>query len=266
MERLALILIALTIVIFMIKYVEPMITGFFIGFGEPTNATWFNTSWHYRFRVEITSTVERSNWPVEIEVNFSELLPYGTFDENSIRVFEYNSNGNLLYEVPSQFEKSENYSSSNAVGELVFLLNGTTLENQKRIFYVYYDSLENGPKEERSYQIPFYYQVSEDKRFVNINTTDLAFYIDTSRLNYSGIYKVVRKSDGIEIVSSEESEKPIEYTELYNGTHVLTFDLRNNFSLFLGPVRSVLIQEGPEVESSTFEKTKELSLVKKYYF
>ncbi|MCS7093981.1 MAG: NEW3 domain-containing protein [Candidatus Aenigmarchaeota archaeon] len=250
----------------MIKYVEPMITGFFIGFGEPTNATWFNTSWHYRFRVEITSNVERSNWPVEIEVNFSELLPYGTFDENSIRVFEYSSNGNLLYEVPSQFEKSENYSSSNAVGELVFLLNGTTLENQKRIFYVYYDSLENGPKEERSYQIPFYYQVSEDKRFVNINTTDLAFYIDTSRLNYSGIYKVVRKSDGIEIVSSEESEKPIEYTELYNGTHVLTFDLRNNFSLFLGPVRSVLIQEGPEVESSTFEKTKELSLVKKYYF
>ncbi|MFH7880735.1 MAG: NEW3 domain-containing protein [Candidatus Aenigmatarchaeota archaeon] len=266
MEKTIIILASLLVVLILIFYIKPFITGLFIGFGQPTNATWFNTTWHYRFRIEVTPSFQVNDWPIEIKINFSDLIPYGTFDENSIRVFEYDENGNILYEVPSQFDKDDGYSESNALGELIFVLNGTTLENQKRIFYVYYDIVENGVKERKEYEIPFYYFVDSDKKQVNVNTSDLAFYIDTSRQNYSGIYAVVRKSDEIYIVNVDESQKPIEYTELYNGTDILTFDLRNNVSLIVGPVRLTLIQKGYEVESSSFQKTNELFLVKKYHF
>ena len=108
----------------------------FVGFGSPTNAPWFNVSWHYRLRLEVNATdYIITNWPVEEQINFSDLLKSGTFDINSTRVFEYSQSGVLLQEVPSQFDIDENYNASNAFGTLVFLMNGTTQANNTRIFY-----------------------------------------------------------------------------------------------------------------------------------
>ena len=103
------------------------LTGMFIGYGTPQNAEWWNISWHYRTRLEIQSTqYERVDWPVEQRMNFSDLLPSGNFDVNSVRVFEYSS-GHAIYEVPSQFEPDDGFDANgNAVGTLVFMLNGTS--------------------------------------------------------------------------------------------------------------------------------------------
>ncbi|MEM5881816.1 MAG: hypothetical protein QXR71_04530, partial [Candidatus Aenigmatarchaeota archaeon] len=100
------------------------ITGYFIGFGGLSNATWFNVTWYYRIKIEVNSTTQRTNWPIEIKLNFSDLIPYGTLDKNSTRLFEYDNSGKLLYEVPHQVDFNDD------IGELVFILNGTTQANQ----------------------------------------------------------------------------------------------------------------------------------------
>lgn len=270
MEKVDLVIVFLLLSIAFLYFLKPKITGLFIGFGEPTNATWWNTTWHYRVRIDVYSPAERMNWPVEIKINFTDLLPSGTFDENSLRLFEYSSDGRLLYEIPVQFDKDENYNpSSNAIGTLVFILNGTTWQNQNRTFYLYYDSIENGPKESRSYETNLTYYVDDSGRIINVNTTEFAFYIDTFRENYSGIYQVVRRFDGIYVVSVDETQKPVEYVELWNGTNILTFDLRNtsnNIAIIPGPVRLTLIQKGYEVDAGTLSQTNEAFLEKRYYF
>ena len=135
------------------------LTGMFIGFGQPTNAEWWNTSWHYRMRLEVNSTsYDRTDWPVERLINFTDLVPFGTFDENSTRIFEYDSGGSVLYEVPSQFDMEDDYDeSSNAIGTVVFLMNGTTSANTQRVYYVYYDIVENGAKPKQDYSTSLSY-------------------------------------------------------------------------------------------------------------
>lgn len=270
MEKVNLAIIFLVLAIAFLYFFKPQITGLFIGFGEPTNATWFNTTWHYRIRIDIYSPTNRTNWPVEIKINFTDLLPSGTFDENSLRLFEYSSDGRLLYEVPVQFDKDDNYNAAyNAIGTIVFILNGTTLQGQNRTFYLYYDSIENGQKESKTYETNLTYYVDSSGRIINVNTTELAVYIDTFRQNYSGIYHVVRKLDDINIVNVDETQKPIEYTELFNGTNTLTFDLRNtsnNVLIIPGPVRVTLIQRGYEIDSNSLSPTNEAFLEKRYYF
>ncbi len=68
------------------------------------------TSWSYRMPVNITAESASGNdLPVKIEVNFTEELQKlnvsEAFDANSIRVYEFDSAGNVLREVPSQFEE-----------------------------------------------------------------------------------------------------------------------------------------------------------------
>src|SRR3990172_3206360 len=133
----------------------------FIGFSQPQNATWFNTTWHYRIRLEINSSgVARSNWTIEYPINFTDLIPAGSFDINSIRVIEYNSTGSILNEIPSQFDTGENYNgSTNAAGTLIFIMNSTTLANKTRVYFVYYDSIENGIKPQKTYSTNITYTV-----------------------------------------------------------------------------------------------------------
>ena len=112
-------------------------TKAFVGFGSVTNGNWFNVSWNYRVRIEVNSTLNMTNWPIEHRINFTDLLPSGEFDINSTRVFEHDSQGRIIREMPFQFELDSSYnSSSNAAGTIVFLMNGTTVAGNKRIFYV----------------------------------------------------------------------------------------------------------------------------------
>ncbi|MEM5869904.1 MAG: NEW3 domain-containing protein [Candidatus Aenigmatarchaeota archaeon] len=243
------------------------LTGFFLGFGEPaTEFEWWNVSWHYRFRIEVNSTsYSRTDWPIEYQVNFTDLLPSGSFDENSVRVFEYSPSGSILYEVPSQFDKEEGYdSSSNAIGTIVFLMNGTTQANSKRIYFVYYDTEENGPKSPPSYPTSLSY--SWDNQIVNVNNTLLKFYIDTNRgENTSGIYHV-EDIGGTVVITAGSSSRTAEYLEYSNGTNNLSFDLRNNASFVQGPVRLTIKQIGDEIVfGNPSQTTGEARVIKKYH-
>ena len=169
------------------------ITGMFIGFGQAQDADWWNVSWHYRIRLEINSTgYNRKDWLIEREINFTDLIPFGTFDINSTRVFEYSQAGSLLYEVTSQFDEDNNYdSSTNALGTLIFVMNGTTPANTNRTFYIYYDTIENGAKDSPNYPTNLNYDDSLAGGEFNVNNSILAFWVDTEREDYtSGLYRV----------------------------------------------------------------------------
>jgi uncharacterized membrane protein len=244
-----------------------LFTGFFIGFSDtPGDYRWWNVSWNYRFKLEINSTqYSRTDWPIEQRINFTELLPSGTFDENSTRVFEYSSSGQILYEVTSQFDKDENFNpSNNAAGTLVFLMNGTTQANNKRTYYVYYDTIENGLKSPPNYPNLNY---SWDGQIVNVNNSYSRIYIDTNRAeNTSGIYHVEDKFGNVIIDVADSSNRVAEYLEYFNGTNNVTFNLINNATFTSGPVRLTIKQVGDEIVfGEPTQKTNEGKIVKKYY-
>ncbi|MGC8812223.1 MAG: NEW3 domain-containing protein [Candidatus Aenigmatarchaeota archaeon] len=245
------------------------LTGFFVGFGQPAEEfEWWNISWHYRVRLEInTSSYERKDWPIEYRINFTDLLPYGNFDENSTRVIEYSPEGQLLGEIPSQFEKDDDFNpSNNAVGVLAFLLNGSNPPNTKRVFFVYYDTLENGAKEKIEYPSGISY--SWDGEELNVNASGFSYWIDTLRgEGTSGLYRVRGIASQNDIWSVPgETERTIEYLQYSNGTYNFSFDLKYNMSLkFSGPVRLVFEQKGYETVWNSSEKT-EGFIVKRYYF
>jgi uncharacterized membrane protein len=243
------------------------IVSAFGGFGPSTNATWYNDSWHYRMRIEVNSTaVDRANWTIELPINFTDLVPAGTFDNNSIRVFEYSTAGSLLHEIKSQFDTGDYYNSqTNAYGELVFMLNRTTPANTKRIFYVYYDVIENGAKPAPNYPVGIQY--SWNGQAAEVNSTYLKIRIDTNRAeNTSGIFYVENRRFAMPIITASAGQRTAEYLEYYNGTTNTTFDLVGNLSFTAGPVRLTIRQEGPEVVfGNAAQKTGLGRIVKKYY-
>ncbi len=129
---------------------------------KPEN--WWNNSWNYRF--EITAPAgqyNRSNYPVELAINFTDKLDNGScigcvFDNRSIRVIEYDSAGDVISfnstqdDVPYGFAQRTDYNNqSNAAGYLTWFMNGTTLNGTTRWYYVYFDAASNGAKPARDY-------------------------------------------------------------------------------------------------------------------
>jgi uncharacterized membrane protein len=252
-------------------------TGFFVGFGPPEKEfEWWNVSWHYRFKLEINTTeYNRTDWPIEYKVNFTDLFPLGTFDENSIRLIEYNSSGSILYEVPSQFDKDENFdTSNNAIGTLVFLMNGTTEPNTKRIFFVYYDKTESGIKDQASYSTNLTYWNGTEE--FNVNNSLLAFWTDTLRgENTSGLIRVrdLKTTPNQDIFQwpLADDVKTYEYVQFSNGSYNFTYnftsDLVNNeIFKYTGPIRIVTEQKGYENIWNSTNSTNEGFMVKRYTF
>jgi len=118
---------------------------------------WWNDSWNYRIAViQNAMDFDRSDIVTRAKVNFTEALSrFGDFsglDENSIRVVEYNESGDMLWETPSQLKKERDYDSfQSAEIDVVWMLNDTTPANKKRFFFIYFDSITNGPKPPPSY-------------------------------------------------------------------------------------------------------------------
>ncbi len=111
---------------------------------------WWNFRWNYRINVTIDTTdYIRTDYPIEYIINFTKKLSdVGCsgciFDNNSVRVIEYNATGNIIYEISSQFDETYGYNSqTNAVGEVVWILNGTTPPDTKKYFYIYFDTADN---------------------------------------------------------------------------------------------------------------------------
>jgi uncharacterized membrane protein len=228
-----------------------------------SNDTWWDLNWNYRTKIEINSTqYSRTDWPVEIEMNFTNSLD-GTFDNNSIRVMEYDRHF-IMQEVPSQFEASESYDASlDSSGTVSFIMNGTTPANASRKFYVYFDKTENDQKPFIFYNTNLTY--GWDGSIFAINNSFLVSLIDTNRGDNSSGFSRIEDKFGNVIATANSGDRTVEYNEYFNGTHELTYDLRNNISVFNGSVSVVIKQGGDEVIfNNNSDKTNETRILKEY--
>jgi hypothetical protein len=123
----------------------------------PTTYDWWNTSWNFRVPVSIEALGGQLDAPVELFINFTECfndlnILDAELNTSSIRVIEYLSSSNY-YEVESQFDiYSRSYDSqTNAIGDLIWILNGTTLDEQTRDFFIYFDNGTNPEIPEPNY-------------------------------------------------------------------------------------------------------------------
>jgi len=119
-------------------------------FPGPQTSVWWSPDWHHRIRVETFSgRFDRADEPVELKADFETIFSRlgipGTLDPNSIRVIDQSGSAR---EVPSQFEP--------ASGEIIWLT-GRMEADTSKTYYVYFDVLENGPK-----QAPRYYDAMEN--------------------------------------------------------------------------------------------------------
>ncbi|MEW6602439.1 MAG: FG-GAP-like repeat-containing protein, partial [Nitrospirota bacterium] len=66
---------------------------------------------------------------------------------DSIRVLEFDASGNFIGEKTGRFNKDNDFDIGiNPSGRLLWLMDGTTLLNTSRYFYLYFDTTENGAK------------------------------------------------------------------------------------------------------------------------
>jgi len=126
--------------------------------GATTAFAWWNTSWHYRIRLDVNaSSLPRLNVTVPVYINMTSWLATAgiseTADRNSTRVIEQNpTTGNVIVEQPSAFFKARNWNAAtNATGWLLFFLNGSTPVKGVRTLFVYFDTLQKGTKTTPSY-------------------------------------------------------------------------------------------------------------------
>ncbi|MBU1197015.1 hypothetical protein KJ765_00730 [Candidatus Micrarchaeota archaeon] len=248
----------------------------FLSFSLPVSAAdeWSNNTWHYRMRMEINATsYNRTNWTVERDLNFTYLLNQlnGTgsaFDNNSVRVFEYNASGGLVREVPSQFDLLPGYdNTSNAIGTLLFQMNGTTYQNTSRIYYVYFDESFYGAKPVPSYPSAINYSTSEDEFYINNSMLEIG--VDTNRnQNTSGIFRIIGREPPFNTMFDvPASGMTAEYSQFSDGTNNLTFNFSGNISVVQGPVRTAVTLVGDEIYWNDPENyTYAGHMVKTYYF
>ena len=116
----------------------------------PQSSAWWKPDWHYRIKVEVhNGRFDRDDEPVELTVNFESFFSQaglsGTLDTNSLRVIDQ---AKTPREVLSQFEPTS--------GEIIWLTGSMDADTSKT-YYVYFDSLENGPKSS-----PCYYNTMEN--------------------------------------------------------------------------------------------------------
>ncbi len=232
---------------------------------------WWNNTWNYRIKIAVDNgDYNLTNWPVERDVNFTDILRQfgasGTFDYNSTRLLEYNATGGVMHELPSQFDNCTDYDASgNAAGTVAFIMNGTTEGNTGRVFYLYFDILENGAKEYVNYPTNLTYAWSGDE--IHVNNSRLRFFIDTNRSeNTSGLYEVYSGGTPPFVFLNTEDMITAEYMQYSNGTHNFSFDLRESVSIIPGPVRITIVQTGDEIYwGNTSQQTGEGAAEKRYY-
>jgi len=112
------------------------------------NSEWWNVSWDFRIPLSLTMVGNQQNAPIELFINFTKYLMdlnvvNPLLNTSSIRVVEYLSSTSY-YEVESQFDKYNTYNNgTNAIGDLIWVLNGTTNHDDSRDFFIYFN---NGTK------------------------------------------------------------------------------------------------------------------------
>jgi len=202
---------------------------------------WWDINWHYRIQINVESwDFARDDEPIELKIDFSSLfLTWGissVFDINSIRVIDQSE---TLSEVLSQFNPS--------TGEIVWLT-GEMGAGTRKTYYVYFDHLENGPKE-----LPHYYDSFEDGGILVLNSED---YV-------SVFYKIGGVEYETSRISTENGEvcflkPPLGYSFLEGETTRLGFippDVEPGqriISITGGPVRYMINFQKPAAPSFEF--------------
>ena len=117
--------------------------------------SWWNESWNYRVRIDVTA-INRTvtDVPINKRINFTSLLhtlnDYNRLIWNSIRVVEYNisleswtETNCTVYEYVGTTAATDYNDLTNAVVDITWIMQGTTLENDTRLYYIYFDSEAN---------------------------------------------------------------------------------------------------------------------------
>lgn len=127
---------------------------------------WWSTDWTYRFPIEVNSSFyNRTNYSINLYLNFTSILSdlslsSEEFDENSIRVIQYDASGSMIvanssysdskqYLLKSLFIPTENVFNAlnNATGRLWIEIPGMMEANTNVTLMVYFDIVSNGPKD-----------------------------------------------------------------------------------------------------------------------
>jgi len=99
----------------------------------------------YRVALTVASSVERVDATAEIELNFTSLLDSlgiaAPFDASSLRLTEVNAQGDIVAaSVPFQFDPDSAYDpTSNAKGNVILQMTGTTRSSGERYYHLYFD-------------------------------------------------------------------------------------------------------------------------------
>ena len=110
---------------------------------------WWDARWDFRVPLSVSAGAHaRTDKPVERAINFTQLLAAagagpGSLRGNSIRVIETSADGRQVLDddVPFQFDAVQNYNAAtNAAGTLVFLMEGSTDDDETRHYHVYFDN------------------------------------------------------------------------------------------------------------------------------
>ncbi|MHA1783823.1 MAG: FG-GAP-like repeat-containing protein, partial [Candidatus Helarchaeota archaeon] len=159
---------------------------------------WWSSNWTYRIPISVNSThINRTDFSVNIYVNFTEYLNHpdlngGELDINSIRIVEYEevsanfaamhiSNGiysdSRKYVIPSLFIPTKNdfNATTNATGMVWFEMLGFSEANTNRTFMIYFDSTENGIKENDEMNIVWHTKFNKNTDVVGDNQFHLAY-------------------------------------------------------------------------------------------
>jgi len=118
---------------------------------------WWNNSFHFRVPVTVTTGLLETRDPVvTTSINFSrifsDLKVQGMPDEFSVRVVEAQTANDRGREIPCAFHKDAGYDArSHAVGNVSWKMEGTIPALEEKLYYVYFDILENGHKKAPSY-------------------------------------------------------------------------------------------------------------------
>ena len=114
-------------------------------FGDRDDEWWNGT---YMWRIPIyfnASGYFRVDYTANMVINFTEKMQEvepgnsWTFEDGSIRLIEYDSSGNIIGEIPYQFEKANDWDPThNAVGTLYWTVDGYLAPNDARYYYVYF--------------------------------------------------------------------------------------------------------------------------------
>ncbi len=122
--------------------------GVTIADNDESIAGWWDDRWEFRSPINVNvGSQARTDKPVDRQINFTEILGglgrSGSLILNSIRVIETSEDGLTVIDddVPFQFDRSSDFNAgSNAAGNLVFIMTGTTDANATRHYHVYFDT------------------------------------------------------------------------------------------------------------------------------